>query len=246
MNPSRISIVTYNLWGTRRWPDRKDALAAFLRIFRPDVLCLQEICPELLKALDETLETHQRVSDPFPGWECEGQIYWNRSMFESQSHGAEEIGMYEPQRRLFWTRLRLKHQDRTVLIGTAHFTWQGNEKEREGGFSPRVDQARRAVEVLDRLQNEGEPVLFMGDLNDPFHPRKIFAKAGYQDCFTRLGLPLESTQPARPIAIGADQALDWIVSNELARPIAASVPHFYHNGLPPSDHWPVHSVYEIG
>jgi hypothetical protein len=37
-----------------------------------------------------------------------------------------------------------------------------------------------------------------GDLNESFHPIRILREAGFQDCFTRLGLPLLPTHPDRP------------------------------------------------
>lgn len=46
--------------------------------------------------------------DPFPGWTSEGNIYWNKSLFEKAEHGAEEVGHVEPERRIFWAPLQLK------------------------------------------------------------------------------------------------------------------------------------------
>ena len=41
------------------------------------------------------------------------------------------------------------------------------------------------------------------------------------------------------------EAIDLIVANQHARVIAASVPHCFHGDIAPSDHWPVHAVYEL-
>ncbi len=246
MQPVRLSVVSCNVWNTTRWPERKDALTGFLSTFSPDILCLQEVRTELIEAIDAALKGHERVRDDFPGWECEGQIYWNRELLERREHGAEDVGILERHRRLFWARLEVRSLGRTLLVGTAHFTWPGNKEERERGLSPRVEQARRTAEALHRLEHAGEPVLFMGDLNDPVQPRRVLSEAGFESCFARLHLPAVSTHPARPTAGGSDQAIDWIVSNDRTRPVAAMVPHYYHEGLAPSDHWPVLSVYEFG
>ncbi|TMK62581.1 MAG: hypothetical protein E6G60_09150, partial [Actinobacteria bacterium] len=69
--PVRFSIVTYNLWGRERWPERAGALGLFLGLYTPDVMCVQELVPETQKFLDERLADHARVDDPLPGWHTE-------------------------------------------------------------------------------------------------------------------------------------------------------------------------------
>ena len=54
MHPLRISIVTYNIWLTQRWDVRAPALRGFLGAFDPDILCLQELQPELTVKLDKS------------------------------------------------------------------------------------------------------------------------------------------------------------------------------------------------
>jgi len=72
MFPTRISLVTYNLWNTKRWPLRAPALEQFARLFQPDVFCIQELRAETQAFLDEALPGHTRVQDDFAGWTCEG------------------------------------------------------------------------------------------------------------------------------------------------------------------------------
>ncbi len=252
MFPIRLSFVTLNLWNTFRWEARRPALGGFVRLFRPDVLCVQELQPETQAYLDETLAEYHRVVDPFPGWGHEGNVYWNSRLLEEVEHGAEDVGILEPERRLFWARLRVRDAGREILVCTAHFTFKGNPEELATGFSPRVQQTRRTIEMLDRLGQDGEPVFFMGDLNDSSHPAYLLHKAGYTDCFTALSLESPPTAPCVPTSRrlprepAPSQTLDWIVSNRLARPLAAEVPHFFFGDVTPSDHWPVLAVYEIG
>jgi hypothetical protein len=166
-------------------------------------------------------------------------------------HGAEDVGLLEQDRRLFWVRLQLQGQEGTLFVSTAHFTYQGNPRERETGLSPRLEQARRTVEALRRLVRDQEPAWFMGDLNDPVHPVRILDEAGYKSCFSTLGLLCPPTFPCYPTAnvpAGTrvfNQTIDWIVSNQHARAIAAQVPQCYHGDVAPSDHWPVLAVYEL-
>lgn len=252
MPATRLSFITYNLWNVQRWPEREPALRAFFRRFRPDVLCLQELRIETRDCLDETLPGYRRVDDTFPGWLRESNIYWNDDLLEEVQHGAEEIGIEsDAYRRMFWVRLRVRETRRTLFVATAHFTYQGHPDERKEGLSPRVAQARLAARALNSLVRESEPAFFMGDLNDPFAPAQILAEAGYQDCFARLGLLPPPTWPALPTArvspweVITNQVIDWICSNDRARPIAAAVPQFFYEDLTPSDHWPVQAVYEV-
>jgi endonuclease/exonuclease/phosphatase family metal-dependent hydrolase len=252
MFPIRVSFITLNLWNTFRWDVRRPALGEFLRIYEPDVLCVQELQPETRAFLDEILPGYGRVDDPFPGWTNEGNIYWNARYLEEIEHGAEGVDIQEPERRLFWARLKLKDAGTTLLACTAHFTFRGNSDEVLTGWSPRVRQTRLTIEALGRLAGLGEAVLLMGDLNDSSHPAYLLHEAGYTDCFTALNLQSPPTAPSVPTSRrlphepAPSQTLDWIVSNARARPVAAAVPHFFFGDIAPSDHWPVLAVYEIG
>ena len=161
------------------------------------------------------------------------------------------MGIVEPDRRLFWTRLRVRDAGLTFLVATAHFTFRGNLLEVQTGRSPRVRQTQRTIRALDRLARPGEPLFFMGDLNDTSHPAHLLYAAGYPDCFTALGLQSPPTSPSMPTCArlpnepAPSQTLDWIVSNRHARAVAAQVPHYYFGDVAPSDHWPVLAVYEV-
>jgi endonuclease/exonuclease/phosphatase family metal-dependent hydrolase len=240
-------MVSYNLWNVERWPDREPALKKFLTTFRPDILCLQEIRNETIQCIGESLETHEHINDEFPGWTCESNIFWNKDYFTELDHGLEGLEMPEQDRGFFWVRLKLKGCDKTIFIATAHFTWQGNPEENETGLTPRNRQARQTINYLQKLANNDEPTFFMGDLNDPVIPHIFFSKAGFESCFKDLNLLCPPTFPALPTTnnICENQAIDWIFSNAKARTISASVPQFYFNGFTPSDHWPVHAIYQI-
>jgi endonuclease/exonuclease/phosphatase family metal-dependent hydrolase len=251
MFPIRLSFITLNLWNTERWDARRPAVGELLRLYRPDVLCVQELQPETRAFLDECLPGHKRVDDPFAGWATEGNIYWNSQHLDEVEHGAEDVGIVEPERRLFWARLRVRGAGVTVLVGTAHFTFKGNSDEVRTGWSPRVRQTQLSIQALGQLTQAGEPVLFMGDFNDSSHPAYLLHEAGYTDCFTALGLQSPPTAPCVPTSQrlphepATSQTLDWIVGNAQARAIAAQVPHFFSGDVTPSDHWPVLAVYEI-
>lgn len=240
--------MTLNLWNDQRWNAREDAVRHCLKTIDPDILCLQELRESTREQLDEFLPGHGRVYDDLPGWTCEGNVYWREEHFSEIEHGAEGVGILEEDRRLFWVRLELA-DGTTLFVSTAHFTYPGHEHEQETGQSPRVEQATRTVDALDDRTRQNEPVLFMGDLNDPVHPRRILSEAGYTDPFSELHLPVRPTFPARPTKAGVESVteipLDWIFANEHARSVSATVPEFHHQDFAPSDHWPVLAVYEL-
>ena len=247
MHPLRLSIVTYNLWNTERWPERSQALNRFLDLFTPDILCIQELRDETRSFIDKVLPQHQRVDDDFPGWTCEGNIYWKSELLNEVEHGAEDIGMLEEHRRMFWVRLNLNGGDKTVFISTAHYTYQGHEKEMETGISPRLGQTRRTMEELQRLVKDNEPAFFMGDLNDPVIPARLMGDVGFESCFKAMNMLSPPTYPCNPTAkyLNMNQTIDWIMANAYARPISAQVPQFFLDDFAPSDHWPVLAIYEL-
>lgn len=245
MIPLRFVAMSHNLWKTNRWPEREESLRSLLRMTPPDVLCLQELRPETRAVVDEELPEHRRVDDPFEGWLMEGTIYWRTSLFEYVSHGAEDIGILEELRRLFWVRLKSQADGRSILVTTAHYTYQGNEREAEEGISPRVDQARRTISVIDRLADADEPVLFMGDLNDSQNPIRLLRSAGYKDSHTAIGRVPRCTHPTIPTGSGVPQVLDWQFSKGRIRILGSEVIDYFVNDVAPSDHKPVATVYEL-
>jgi len=252
MHALRISVVTYNIWADHRWDFRRKALQRFLEVFDPDVLCLQELRPVSRELIDAVLPAHRRVHDEFSGWSGQSNIYWRHALFDEIEHGAEDVGIaYEGDRRLFWARLQVKALGRPMLVATAHLTHQRHPDESATGHSPRVEQTRRIIGELQRLGNDSEPVFFMGDLNDPVHPPSLLHRAGYVSCFAALGIQPPSTfktYPTANVPFGEPvmtQCVDWLVANAHARALSAAVPQFFLEDAAPSDHWPVHAVYEI-
>lgn len=150
MIPSRLSIITYNIWLTERWPARAPALERFLTLFAPDVLCVQELQRPTQQFLDRILADYARVRDPFPGWTNESNIYWNEAVFEKAEHGAEEVGHLEPERRMFWARLQIRSSPKAIFVATAHLTSPRHGDESETGVSPRVRQLKRIADELTR------------------------------------------------------------------------------------------------
>ena len=247
MEPTaRFLLGTYNLWATNRWPERAEPLRSFLKTTFPDVLALQELRPETRQLLDETLDRHTRVEDPFEGWIREGNIYWRTDLFEQLEYGAEAIEIKEPLRRLFWVRLRHKSSGVRLLVATAHLTWQGHPDEVQHHINPRPRQAALAAEALERLAKGVDGVFFVGDFNEATNAINVLRRAGFKDTFRDRGVLQPTTHPAFSTPRSVPQVLDWQLYRGAVRVLAAEVVDFFAGEMAPSDHKPLLVVYEVG
>lgn len=97
----RFTVMTKNLWNTIRWDERKECVRLFFRLYSPDIICLQEVRPELLSWIDESLPDYSRIRDPFAGWTNEGSIYYRNegSVLDSWTDGAGDIPLLSPPQR---------------------------------------------------------------------------------------------------------------------------------------------------
>ena len=85
----------------------------------------------MLDAIDKVLINHNYIKKNknesislFDGWQYEGNIFWNSLIFHKVGYGYIDIGLVEPLRRLFWVRLKMICTNQSILVSTAHFTWQ--------------------------------------------------------------------------------------------------------------------------
>lgn len=244
--PTRFVVTTYNIWAENRWPEREQPLRAYLKRFAPDILALQELRQSTRSVIDEELSGHRRVDDEFEGWTREGNIYWLDSMFELVEYGAEKLTITSEFRRLFWVRLRFREGGPTLLVSTAHYTFQGNAEERATGQSPRIVQAKETLEHLERISRPGEAVIFMGDLNDANNALRILREGGLHDSYQTLGTLPVITHPALPTAhTRTAQILDWQLHRGPLRVMSNEVADFFLEDLAPSDHKPLTVTYAL-
>lgn len=255
--------MTLNLWRKHglpaNWPQRRQSISECLLTYTPDIFCVQELHYLTHELIQKCLPNHRFVDDEHLSWHCEGNIYWHSDLFNLIEYGKIDIGMVEEWRRLFWVHLRVKEDSPVksdLLIATAHYTWEGKWQECTADANLRKEQARRTVTALEDLHRKiNDPrlvVLFMGDLNENFHPRHILREGGLIDCFAELRLPPPATHPQRPSSLEEDilpdNTLDWIMQNRYARPLLANVLQnlLCTGGYSVSDHCPVICIYEIG
>lgn len=198
------------------------------------------------------------VSELFEGWLEEGNILWNSKKFTYAAHGAVDIGIEasesrKPKRRLFWVRLRPVGSASTILVTTAHLTWEGGSGDEQDApyTNNRTAQAALAIQAISELKNGDEPVFFCGDMNDSWHvPFLLRNQAEMISADFALNLPTEPTHPARPCFHEEripSQTRDWIFASKNLTPILSRVcsDMTLGTGVHPSDHYPVFSVYVV-
>jgi len=246
VSPFTFVAHTYNLLGSIRWTDRRPTLERFFRLHRPDILCIQELTPEACELIATTLPALSRIVDPLARWTHEGNIFWDTGAFDLVEYGTADVGILETDRYLSWARLQIEATDSTMIVATAHFDWFGNAREVTEHINVRVEQAERTVAALDGLAGNDEPVLFMGDLNDDWHPLAVLRKAGFADSFTALGRSPVATHPVPPMASESPpRTYDWMLHRGPIRPLLTAVIDLYVGDLPGSDHRPVATTYRL-
>lgn len=254
--PTRISVTTFNIWGSNCWPERSMPLCTTLLTLKSDIYMLQEVTPDIIEVLDKNLSKYSRVHDEkVVGWNSESNIYWNTELFDMLDHGFGDLEMEDyPNRGLFWVRLALKSNPaQTLFCSTAHFPWVGCDTELATGMNQRIPAATKLCEHWRRLVPPDECAIFGGDLNDDFHPVRILnEELGMLDVFESLDLPPPTTHPVRPSdfmeEMRPNRTLDWLLCSLPApsRVVAALAKANRGGRFPPiSDHLPVMAIFEL-
>jgi endonuclease/exonuclease/phosphatase family metal-dependent hydrolase len=200
---------------------------------------------------------NDKNSEDFAGWLDEGNVVWRSDKFDYVSHGAIDVGIEasearKPKRRLFFVYLREKLSGQTILVSTAHLTWEGgSELEQSPPYftSERCKQALNIVGELKKLAVAEESTIFCGDMNDSWHVPFIMRDNGFLPYDFILNLPSEISHPAQPCLHEEripPQQRDWIFSRNI-RPILGRVCGNMTLGLNrhASDHFPVFCVYQV-
>ncbi|MHA7276431.1 endonuclease/exonuclease/phosphatase family protein [Arthrobacter sp. Hz1] len=244
----RFVVMTHNIWADTRWPEREPALRALLRTRRPDIYAVQELRPATRAVIDSELPHHSRVEDEDRGWTHESSIWWDAGLFTEVEHGALDIGIgvdeIHRDRKLFWVRLAAR-DGTTFVVSTAHFCFPGTERELTEHINPRIAQSEAAGAAVTLLGAHGDPVLFMGDLNESWHVTRILHAAGLQDSYSALGVTPGPTWPTVPT--WPKPTTPWVIDFQFhygnIRALSTEIVDFFEGDIAPSDHKPVVTTY---
>lgn len=247
-----FTSMTFNLWGDWDFARRSDSLFRMMNLRQPDLLGVQELCPQSAEVIDAALPQHTRVHED-GDWLHEGNLWWNTELFEEIEHGFVDIGHQEPHRGLFW--VKLTHREHPglapLVLASAHLTFPGNADEVRTERSPRTDQARAAARALSEL-SAGGAVIFCLDANDYARPLWAMYDAGFRDPFGSLGRTCPFTFPVTPrfdrpmrwegVHV-VEKVLDWQLFLGPISPRCGEVVDFFLDNIAPSDHKPVMATF---
>ena len=205
--PIRFSVATFNVWGdTHLSTERETALERTLSHMAPDIILFQEASEKNMAVARRSLPTHESLGRFQEGFSylAGGDISWDSRYFEAESSGY--IPMFSqdyPNRGLQWVRLRVRRRvdpsEAVLFVCTAHLPWCGTDTEIRTGVNPRIAASQIIADSLERVLNERDIFIFGGDLNEDFHPLRIFrSKLGAHDVFEQLDLSPPITHPVRP------------------------------------------------
>lgn len=249
--------MTYNVWGNHYWPQRSEPLVKNLLRILPDVLVLQEVTPEILMLIDQSLMNYDRIKEKHISWSTESNIYWNTNIFSLIDHGFSSMNLdSHPNRGLFWVRLAsIDNPDIAIFVSTTHLPWVGSPFELETGLNQRISTTQKICNILMDLciSNPNNSFILAGDFNEDYHPLRILQeRIEFVDVYELLDMTAPITHPVRPSDPKEERlpnrTLDWITCRLRpgSRVMGAFVKASRGEFPPASDHMPVIALFEFG
>jgi endonuclease/exonuclease/phosphatase family metal-dependent hydrolase len=264
-----LRVASYNVRyaglddGARAWPRRRDAVAATVRLHRPDVLCLQEVWQDQLPDLRERLPTYEWVAErngrgehtpigyrparvrPEPG--TTGTF----ALAPDPAAIGESAWDAAVPRIATEARLRDRGTDRSFDLVNVHFDHRG-----------RVARAESARLVRDRLG--GAPALVVGDLNarpasgpyrlltghdggtGPLVDARRVAATPHGPGVTYVGFGGEGVEEGTDYDPSRDRRLDHVLARGVDVELYAVATDVDASWRHPSDHLPVVTDLRVG
>lgn len=269
-DPAPLTVVTYNIRyenagdGDNHWTHRRDAMVAYLRETRADVIGLQEVLPQQRAYLAERLPEYAwygvgRDDDQDRG---EGTpIFFRRERLELLAQGTFWLSPTPDvpgsrgwdaalPRIASWVRLRDRSSGAELLAVNTHFDHRGVEA--------RLESGRLLVQKIEELASVGGrrlPVVLTGDFNCRPGDAPYLAVTAHEDASLRLldAMP-HSRQPHqggdstsngfRAITPGAK--IDYIFVKDVAGVATHRIDDPRVDGRFVSDHLPIVAEILIG
>lgn len=197
-----IKVMSYNMRldvasdKENAWPKRKEFLASQILYHAPDVLGTQEGLPQQVAWLKEHLTPYTMVGEGREGGD-QGEysaLFYNRHRFKAEKSGTFWLSTTPGEvskgwdaalpRICTWAKLSERDGGQAFFVFNTHFDHVGEQA--------RAESATLILSMMDSLNKEGLPNVFMGDLNltPETRPIKLFNEQlldAFGAASTRLG-----------------------------------------------------------
>lgn len=190
---SLVRVMTYNIRydnpgdGVHAWPNRKERLAALIRVYGAEVVGVQEALRHQLEDLEVLLPSYTWIG---VGRNADGlgeysAIIFREDLFEVLDSGTfwlseqpDEAGSQSWDaalpRIVTWAHLRRRESDATFAVLNTHFDHRGEQARKESA---------KLITEKAAILAKGLPIIVMGDLNttDQEEPYAILAQTKLED-----------------------------------------------------------------
>lgn len=239
----RFSVLTLNLWNVSEpLASRMTALAAGLKILRPDIVCLQEVADDPRTRQRQSAFAAQACGLPHAADNKQLSILSRFPIARSYSVALPDVPEDEP-RQVLMADMRI--DDRPVLVANTHLCWR---LEWLAERKTQVDVLLPAIE-RHRSANEAQAKILCGDFNDdpdsPALRAVLDSGIGFRDSYAECGpdsagFTWSRKNPYVHPSTTRDQRIDYIFSAGELTPKDCSVVFDGSNGLGlASDHFGV-------
>jgi endonuclease/exonuclease/phosphatase family metal-dependent hydrolase len=252
-----LRVMTYNVRyatlddGPRAWPNRRDAVAATVRLHRPDVVCLQEVWQDQLPDLRERLPAYewaterQRTGEHTPiGYRPDRLTVAGMDAFalapDPKDVGAVGWDASVPRVATEAT-FRDRRTDEAFALVNAHFDHAGALARRESArlVRDRLD-ADRAMLVGDlNARPASDPYRSLVEHPGPFVDARQVAATRFGPAETYVGFDGEGIKEGTDRDPTRDKRIDYVLVRGFHVDLYATAADVDRTWRHPSDHLPV-------
>jgi len=189
MYSQMVKIMSYNIWfdNTNRL-ERLESLIASITVHDPDIICLQEVIPDVYKALKKILKEY-KFTFPNKLETSYGCVIMSKHMIiESMEYEYTNTKM---DRSLLVTKILVPCIEsdggmlmKEIIVGNTHFESLFRTKIKN---TVKLEQYREAESVLDAFYDDNRNVIFCADTNLLATEESEFFSSSWKDAWQLKG-----------------------------------------------------------
>ena len=263
---NKISVMSYNIWFDENERDKRLlSLINTIKQNNPDIVCLQEVIPDIAKILNNKLGNTYNYIYPEEIEQSYGCMIFSRykiTKYEDQEYNKTFMG-----RKLCYAVIEYNMigndipgdnqfivSKQNVVIATSHFE---SEFKKINGI--KTEQYINARKLLNDLYNTYGPVIFCSDTNILPHEEKYFITndKNWSDAWkengcdnlieytydTKLNLNLKNRNFQKEIRSRIDRII--YRGNSVLNPLYFKLIKGDQNNIEPSDHFGIMAEFEL-